>query len=163
MLWCSWWLSVLICSKNHTSCKVCSGCTSAPSLQHLVDEHPFTAYVRIKPKMFRKKLPSLYFFIYLYKINSRSLEIQVCPYPWTQANSWEFKPQWTKPKHPQVLQLQFCRQAHGICKRSSLTPGVSFRSLGKQRDIARMSWKNSVLKLQPRSFWCLLNWSEITF
>lgn len=39
---------------------------------------PFTAQMRSKSKKFRRKLPSLYFFIYFCKINSRSLETQVC-------------------------------------------------------------------------------------
>ena len=43
------------------------GCTFISSLQYFLNEYPFTAYVRIRPKMFRKKLPSLYFFIYFTK------------------------------------------------------------------------------------------------
>lgn len=117
---CSWWPGhpVLMAPKNCTCCKVWSWCTLTSSSEHFLNEYPFAAYVRIRPKMFRKKLPSLYFFIYLYKINSRSL---VCPYPWPQANSWEFKT--NTHKFFSCTSADMAQDSNGISRTSSLTSG----------------------------------------
>lgn len=102
------------CSERGKHSQVLLDAPSSPLKDPLKD--PFTEQMRSKSKKFRRKLPRLCFFIYFCKINSRSLETQVCHIHDLQPTVGILEDNKQKANalvEKQAFQLHFCRHGTG--------------------------------------------------
>lgn len=91
---------------------------------------PFTAQMRSKSKKFRRKRPSLYFFIYFCKINSRSLETQVCHIHDLQPTTQTLEDNKQKANAHKFFSCTSADTAQeSICKTRSLTSGCRIQEI----------------------------------